>query len=125
MKKILVVDDEEEYRGAVVAILKGGGYTSLEADNGIDALEIALKEQPALIISDVMMSSANGFMLREFLKQDKRTAEIPLVLMTGKAQKAGAWDSDPDIDYLAKPFTAEDLLAVVDRNLSPRNRGRA
>ena len=117
MKKILVVDDEAEYRGAVVAILKGGGYATLEADNGIDALDVALKEEPALIISDVMMSSASGFMLREFLKQDKRTAEIPVILMTGKAQKAGAWESEADVGYLAKPFAAADLLDAVDRSL--------
>ena len=121
MKKILVVDDEAQYRGVVAAILKGEGYALLEADNGLDAFDIALKEKLDLIISDVMMSSGSGFMLREFLKQDKRTAEIPLILMTGKASNAGAWESDPEIEYLAKPFTTADLLAAVDRSLKPKN----
>jgi CheY-like chemotaxis protein len=120
MARILVVDDENDFRAQVVAALIGEKFEVLEANNGADALDLAKKHQPDLIVSDVIMDSGTGFMLRELLREDARTAAIPLILMTGVAYKAGAWESDPEIEYLAKPFSVSDLLLIVERKLSPK-----
>jgi CheY-like chemotaxis protein len=120
MKKILVVDDEDTFREMVVVMLKKEGYETMEADNGITAFELAKANVPDMIISDVMMYSGSGFILREFLKREQRTANIPLILMSGKAQTAGAWGSDPDVDYLQKPFSHDELIAAVDQKLKPK-----
>jgi two-component system alkaline phosphatase synthesis response regulator PhoP len=122
MKKILVVDDEDTFREMVVVMLKKEGYETMEADNGLSAFDLAKANVPDLIISDVMMYSGSGFILREFLKQEPRTAKIPLILMTGKAQDAGAWGSDEDVEYLSKPFSASELLAAVGQKISPKSR---
>ena len=117
MKKILVVDDEDTFREMVVVILKKEGFETMEADNGISAFEMAKAHIPNLIISDVMMYSGSGFILREFLKREARTANIPLILMSGKAQVAGAWGSAPEVEYLQKPFNHDELMAAVNLKL--------
>ena len=122
MKKILVVDDEDTFREMVVVMLKKEGYETMETDNGLNAFELAKAHVPDMIISDVMMYSGSGFILREFLKRETLTAKIPLILMSGKAQVAGAWGSDPDVDYLQKPFSHDDLIAAVNRKLKPKRK---
>jgi len=117
MKKILVVDDEEDLRDLVATALRQQGFEVVVADNGIDAYNLAKSTSPDLVISDVMMYTGSGFILHEFLKRDDRTASIPLILMTGNAQTAGAWGSDPEVEYLEKPFPVDDLLAIVEKKL--------
>lgn len=118
MKKILVVDDEMGVRTAVAVALEEYGFQLIEADNGTQAYDMAMQEQPDLIISDVMMDNGNGFLLRELLKRDERTASIPMILMTGAADGAGAWKSDAGVRYLLKPFGAENLLKAVQQAMS-------
>ncbi len=116
-KKILVVDDEDAFREMVVAVLKKEGYETMETDNGLNAFELAKANVPDVIVSDVMMYSGSGFILREFLKREKSTVDIPLILMSGQAQTAGAWGAEPQVEYLDKPFKTEDLLKLVKRAL--------
>ena len=113
MKKILVVDDEPELRSIVVRALRGVGYSTIEAESGADAFDLALKDQPDLILSDVMMDCGSGFMLREMLRDEQKTAGIPLILMTGRVKDAGAWRAEPGVGYLEKPFTVSELFAAV------------
>ena len=113
MKRILIVDDEENVREAVRFVLQEEGCVVYEAENSTQALRTITENRPDMIVSDVMMDNGNGFMLREILLENPATASIPVVLMTGAAQGAGAWSSDPSIGYLAKPFTAAELVGVV------------
>jgi len=113
MKKILIVDDEEDVRAAIVCLLEDTNYQILEADSGTSALDIAISEKPDLVITDVMMDSGNGFALRELLRADSRTESIKVIMMTGGAQGAGAWQSDPNDRYLLKPFNGETILNMI------------
>lgn len=119
-KRVLVVDDEDTFREMVAVMLKKEGYDTMETDNGMSAFELAKANLPDLIVSDVMMYSGSGFILREFLKREPRTADIPLILMSGKAQVAGAWGSDPSVEYLQKPFSHDEFVSAVDRLLKPK-----
>lgn len=119
MKKILVVDDEDDLRAMIAKALQREGFETLEADNGSSALTLAKNHKPDLIISDVVMDSGSGFMLQELLRGDTDTAAIPLILMTGQAKHVGAWESDYEVGYLSKPFGVLELLAAVARKLSP------
>lgn len=119
-KRVLVVDDEDAFREMVSTILKNEGYEILETDNGLNAFELAKANVPDLIVSDVMMYSGSGFILHEFLKREPRTANIPMILMSGQAQTAGAWGADASVEYLQKPFSREDLLSAVNRVLTPK-----
>jgi len=122
MIRILVADDESEIRTLVVKILRSRGYRTIEATNGADALDLAIKYHPDLVLSDVMMDCGSGFMLREMLLDEKKTASIPVILMTGRAQRTGAWRVDPEVEYLEKPFTVSQLMAAVDLKLAPKRR---
>jgi CheY-like chemotaxis protein len=121
MATILVVDDEKDMREAIVLTLMDVGYTPIAADNGVTAIEIAKKEKPDLIISDVMMPNMNGYMLLEVLKEHSLTSAIPVILMTGAAFNAGAWQSDPNVEYIAKPFAHAQLLSAVERMLQTQS----
>ncbi|MFA6457283.1 MAG: response regulator [Bacteroidota bacterium] len=118
MAKILVVDDESSIRNMVVSVLRLKGHETIEADNGVTALDLIKLHSPQLIISDVMMANMNGFMLRELLKQHQLTARIPMILMTGLAKDAGAWESDPSVEYLSKPFKIDELMSLVNSKLN-------
>lgn len=117
MAKILVVDDEPPIRNMIMAVLRSKGHDPIEADNGITALDMIKTHSPQLIISDVMMANLNGFMLREILQEDRLTARIPMIMMTGLAKEAGAWESDPSVEYLSKPFKISELMELVNAKL--------
>lgn len=119
-KRILVVDDEDTFREMILVMLKKAGYETMETDNGLNAFELAKANIPDLIISDVMMYSGSGFILYEFLKREPRTADIPIILMSGKAQSAGAWESDPAVVYIQKPFSHDEIMAAVKRQLKQK-----
>ena len=115
MKTILIVDDDAEIRKLERIILDKEGFNIIEAEDGATALETAKAKIPDLIISDVMMENVNGFMLFEFLRDDPVTEKIPMILVTGKAQTAGAWNLDPGVGYLQKPFGSEELIDAVKK----------
>jgi CheY-like chemotaxis protein len=97
MKTILIVDDDAAVRDMMRIVLNSNGFETLEADDGSTALTLAMEKKPDLIISDVMMDNVNGFMLYEMLRKDSSTRKIPMILITGEAQKFGAWDSEKDV----------------------------
>ena len=115
MKTILIVDDDPSMRLFERRVLSPEGYGLLEAEDGAAALEIAKAKLPDLIISDVMMDNVNGFMLVEYLLNDPATEKIPMILVTGQAQKSGMWSSDANIGYLRKPVSPDQLLAEVKK----------
>ncbi|OGU24891.1 MAG: hypothetical protein A2X66_06165 [Ignavibacteria bacterium GWA2_54_16] len=123
-KTILVVDDDREVRSVVSVVLRRHGFKTLEAENGSDALTLAAARTPDLIISDVMMDNMNGFMLREMLQKDPATAGIPMILMTGAAGNAGAWETDKNVTYLRKPIGMETLVNEVLKKLFPNRADR-
>ena len=120
-ENILVVDDEPDMRDALTAALRREGLCVSTAANGVEALEKVQGQSFDLIITDVRMPRMGGLALLQELKRTSTT--IPVIMMTGygriedavEAMKAGAFD------YLLKPFSLEDLRAVVVKALTPRN----
>jgi DNA-binding NtrC family response regulator len=120
-ENILVVDDEPDMRDALTAALRREGLCISTAANGVEALEKVQAQTFDLIITDVRMPRMGGLALLQELK--RTVAAIPVVMMTGygriedavEAMKAGAFD------YLLKPFSLEDLKAVVTKALTPRH----
>jgi CheY-like chemotaxis protein len=115
MKTILVVDDDPDMRKLATIILSKEGYAIIEAEDGSLALDLAKEKLPDLIISDVMMENVNGFMLYEMLQDDPSTKNIPIIFVTGEAQRAGAWDSNPNVVYLEKPIVMQQLIDAVKK----------
>ncbi|MEU0395805.1 SpoIIE family protein phosphatase [Streptomyces sp. NPDC006208] len=116
--RLLVVDDNADMRAYLTQLLQPD-YDVLLAADGRAALEMALAQPVELVLSDVMMPRMDGFELVRALRADPRTARLPIVLLTARAgeeesvqgRQAGA------DDYLAKPFSARQLLARVRTGL--------
>jgi DNA-binding response OmpR family regulator len=112
-ERLLIIEDELPMRRALEDCLAAEGYRVITADNGASGLDRALKEQPDLILLDVMMPKLDGFSLcAELRRLEKRT---PVLMLTAKgfvADRVRGLDSGAD-DYLVKPFSTDELLARV------------
>src|SRR5438094_3219233 len=116
-KKILAVDDERHIVRLVEVNLQRAGYNVVTAFDGKEALEKVKSEQPDLVVLDVMMPYMDGFEVLRNLKADPSTAEIPVIMLTAKAQDADVfrgWQSGVHC-YLTKPFNPMELLTFVKR----------
>ncbi len=119
MERILVIDDDGPLRATIQVSLRRQGYAVCEAGDGMAGLAAAFAQQPSLILSDVNMTGQNGFELLRELRTHPETSAIPVILMTGEPNFAGArnsMDRGAD-DYLQKPFAMETLLMSVRARL--------
>ena len=119
MKRILVIDDEEWLREMVNMALTQHGYAVIEAPNGAAGVELARKELPDLVLCDVKMEKLDGYGTLSALRNEKATATIPFILMTGQDSTEGMRHGMElgANDYLPKPFTLEGLYAAVEARL--------
>jgi len=118
-KRILAVDDEKHIVRLVEVNLRKAGYDVDTAYDGREALEKVKKNPPDLIVLDVMMPQLDGFSVLKRLKQDPATKDIPVIMLTAKAQDADVfrgWQSGVD-SYLTKPFNPLELITFVERIL--------
>ncbi|HUV50990.1 MAG TPA: response regulator [Anaerolineae bacterium] len=120
MKKILIVDDQEELLDLMEATLLMEDHYVLKATNGKQAIDIARAEQPDMIIMDIMMPGKfDGLEATRVLKNDPQTSSCPIILLSAKARKndikegleAGA------VDYFIKPFSPLDLIRKIEEIL--------
>ena len=120
-KTVLLVDDDDEIRLSIEAVLEPLGPRLLTANNGNDGVDLALQESPDLVVLDMMLPKRSGFLVLEKIKRGKKKGEKPLVIMitanTGHRHKAYARTLGVD-GYLLKPFHMERLLDEI-RKLLP------
>jgi two-component system alkaline phosphatase synthesis response regulator PhoP/two-component system response regulator VicR len=120
--KILAVDDEKHIVRLVQINLQKEGYDVITASNGQEALDKIASEKPDMVIMDVMMPQMDGFEALKTLKSQPETAELPVIMLTAKAQDADVfegWKSGADL-YLTKPFNPSELMSFVKRILQDR-----
>ncbi len=113
--QILIVDDDNELREAIVDTLMLTGYACVEASSGEEALEILGKRKVDMVISDIQMGGMDGHTLLNNINE--KYSNLPVLLMTAYANINGAVKAmrDGAVDYLAKPFAPEVLLNQVSR----------
>jgi two-component system phosphate regulon response regulator PhoB len=115
-KRILVVDDEQDLVDLITYNLQRNGYDALTASNGAEALEVAQREMPDLVILDLMLPEIDGTEVARRLKSDPRTAVIPIIMLTAKSEETDVvvgltLGAD---DYITKPFSPKILLARLN-----------
>lgn len=117
---ILIIEDENHLRRDICELLGFSGYQTLEAGDGLRGLQLATELMPNLILCDITMPGMDGLQVLAKLRANPQTAHIPFVFLTARAEedlretlrRAGA------NDYLAKPFTLEQLHEVIEGNLA-------
>lgn len=116
-KTILVVDDERHIVRLVEVNLQRAGYNVDTAYDGVEALEKVKASKPDMIVLDVMMPRMDGFEVLQNLQANPETSEIPVIMLTAKAQDADifkGWQQGVS-SYLTKPFNPRELLTFVER----------
>ena len=122
MARILVVDDSEDVRLALMTLLEDVGHDILEAEDGSEVMAMVLSGSPELILLDVAMPRVDGFEAMKRLKADPATSDVPVIMVTAKgrpedlamARNLGARD------YINKPWAEGEVEMRVDWALSAR-----
>ncbi|MBD0301753.1 MAG: response regulator [Tolypothrix sp. T3-bin4] len=122
MTKVLVIEDDEVLRESILDILGTRNFDVIGAEDGRRGLELAQEFVPDLILCDVRMPKLNGYEVLQAIRQDPKTAAIPLIFLTaetiqnvlGKGQNLGA------NGYLIKPFSTAELLEAINQGQRDR-----
>jgi phosphate regulon transcriptional regulator PhoB len=113
--KILIVEDDRDILEMIEYNLREEGYATISALNGEDGVNLAGREQPDLIILDIMLPIIDGFDVCRNLKSNDTTARIPIIILSAKSQEADkvvGLELGAD-DYVTKPFSPRELIARI------------
>jgi two-component system, cell cycle response regulator DivK len=121
MKKVLVVEDNADTRHIYLTVLQHSGYTAVSAEDGADGIRLAGEELPDLILMNLAMPAVDGISATAALRQDPRTAGIPIIACTGFIRDDGAELAEhAGVDaYLEKPCEPSRIVQVVERFIGP------
>jgi CheY-like chemotaxis protein len=117
-KRVLIVEDNEKNMKLVRDVLQATGYSTLEATTGEEAIELSLSQAPALVLMDVQLPGIDGVEALERLRQNERTASIPVLALTAQAMSG---DRERFLEagfdgYLSKPIDVAELIQVVQEH---------
>ncbi|MBS1585929.1 MAG: response regulator [Bacteroidetes bacterium] len=119
MKKILLIEDNEEIRENMSEILEMSGYHVLTAPDGKEGVALAMEHKPDIIVCDIMMPVLDGYGVLHMLNKNPDTENIPFIFLTAKAERAEirkGMELGAD-DYITKPFTGTELLNAIETRL--------
>jgi CRP/FNR family transcriptional regulator, cyclic AMP receptor protein len=119
MKKILLIEDNDEVRENTAEILELSNYKVFTAPNGKDGVEIGFRELPDLIVCDIMMPVLDGYGVLHMLSKNPQTSAIPFIFLTAKSEKSDfrkGMEMGAD-DYITKPFDGIELLNAIEARL--------
>lgn len=124
-KRLAYIEDEPEMIDLVSLILGRRGYTVLGANGGREGLDLIRRELPDLVLLDLMMPDMDGWDVYHQIKSDEITRNIPVIVITAKAlniDKVLGLRIAKVEDYIAKPFSPQELLDRVDKVLSKKGK---
>jgi DNA-binding response OmpR family regulator len=122
MKRILVVEDEEEIRKTIAEILENSGYEVRLAFDGQQALDYLETEIPDLVLSDIMMPNINGYHVLKCIRNKFVTEPIPFIFLTAKTDYADlrvGMNCGAE-DYLFKPFRVKELIDAIEAQFNKK-----
>lgn len=119
--RVLVVDDEPEIRELCRVNLESEGFEVLEAADGAEALQVVRDHLPDVVFLDLMMPGIDGWDVLHALKEDDRTARIPVILLTAKTGEDDQMRGFEEgiLEYVSKPFNPLSLAEWARRALAP------
>jgi DNA-binding response OmpR family regulator len=119
MRKILIIEDNQEVRENIAEIMQLSGYEVITAENGKLGIQKALSERPDLVICDIMMPALDGYGVLHLLNKHEETAGTPFIFLTAKSERSDlrkGMEMGAD-DYITKPFDGIELLHAVESRL--------
>ena len=119
-KKLLIADDEQQLALALKIRLESHGYRVVIANDGQQALELATREKPDLVILDVLMPVMDGYSCLRELNTRFGRGKIPIIILTARDRMKDLFELEGIEDYVIKPFDHEDLLLRIDRAFKRR-----
>jgi DNA-binding response OmpR family regulator len=116
MAKILVAEDEKQIADMIAFKLTNGGHKVIWAQDGEQAVTLATRELPDLILLDVMMPGLNGLEVLRRLKGDSALRSVPVIMVTAKGHERDVLNGlrGGAADYVVKPFSLKELAARVE-----------
>lgn len=120
--RILVADDEPAITALVAEMLRYAGYTVVQAHGGAEAVSLARRERPDLILMDVMMPDLDGRDACKVLKMDEELRGVPVILFSSADERDVHWGGAGADGFLQKPFSIRALPDLVRRHLAPNGR---
>ena len=121
-KRILIVDDEQDIRTYLSTLLEDQGYTTVQAKDGVEAMQKLQAEKPDLITLDISMPEKSGVKFFRDLKSDDQWKKIPIIIVTGVSEDFKKFISSrrqvpaPE-GFVPKPINREEILAIVKKLL--------
>ena len=115
MQRILIIEDESDIAELISFNLTRQEFETLKAHDGITGVNMAFEHLPDLIILDLMLPGKDGYGVLKDLRQDSRTRNIPVLMLTARSQpedRIRGLEAGAD-DYLAKPFSSKELLLRI------------
>jgi DNA-binding response OmpR family regulator len=119
MAKILIVDDEPDIVTALGIRMKAAGYEVITAADGMEGLDAARKQNPDLVLLDIMLPKLDGYKVCRILKFDENYRHIPILMITAKVtdiNKKMGEEVGADA-YITKPFNSDELMAKIKETL--------
>jgi DNA-binding response OmpR family regulator len=127
MRKVVCVEDEPEMIDLMRLILSRKGFEVIGANGGVEGLATIRREKPDLVLLDLMMPEMDGWQVYQQLKADASTTDIPVIVVTAKAQNIdkvlGLHIAKVD-DYIPKPFSLQELVDRVEKVLKRHEQTR-
>jgi DNA-binding response OmpR family regulator len=116
MAKILVAEDDKQIGDMIAFKLTNGGHQVIRAEDGEQAVTLAARELPDLILLDAMMPGLSGFEVLRRLKSDPTLRAVPVIMVTAKGHERDVLSGlrGGAVDYVVKPFSLKELAARVD-----------
>jgi len=121
MKKALIVEDNQDLQFILTGQIKSMGFSAITANNGMEAVEKAIKEKPDLILMDIMLPGMDGREATRRIRSNPEAKEIPILAataITDKSQLRECIEAGCN-DVIIKPFTAKDLQEKIQAVLDP------
>ena len=118
-KSVLIVDDSPTVRRLVELIMSQEGYSVFTAEDGDEALKIAMRKKPSIILVDFIMPRMNGYKLCKIMRSDPQLKDIPLILITAKGEDVRQTFEEKFgvLHYFQKPFEPDELIGKINEVL--------